>query len=67
MTKSLMSGRYILIDEVGVHMCVERNLQKCRGRRGRAAFSRDPAGVWVEQMTSPCQCGLGKEEPFREK
>lgn len=62
-----MSGRWTLIDEVGVYTCVWR--ETCRGaeaEEGGLLFLENQLVSWVEQMTSPCGRGLGKEEPFRE-
>lgn len=38
-----MSGRWTLMEEVGMHASVERNPQK--QKRRRAGFSGEPAGV----------------------
>lgn len=63
-----MSGKQTLIGEVGMLTCVWR--ETCRGaeaEEGGLLFLENQLVLWVEQMMSPHGCGLGKEEPFREK
>lgn len=60
-----MSGRWTLIDEVGGVW--RETCRSAEAEEGGLLSLENQLVLWVEQMTSPCGCGLGKEEPFREK
>lgn len=57
------------VDRRGGHayVCVERNGRGAEAEGGGLLFLENQLVVWVEQTMSHCGCGLGKEEPFREK
>lgn len=40
-------------------MCAEKPKRKCW------CSLENPLVVWVEQMVSPCRCGLGEEEVLK--